>query len=123
MADLNARNLTLMALIIGCFLQLGAQLFAISVLVSTIAEAPPRSFAILEGPYRYDSSAFWDVVPMITGILFLVAIIANWTSSRRWLLVSAFALFVLAAGLLLLVAMFRPVTMRRFSREDKASQP
>ena len=99
MRALNIRDASLLALIVSCFLQLGAQLFAISVVVSTITQAPPRSFAILEGEYRYDSSAFWDVVPMITGLLFLIAVAANWTSSRRWLLVAAFALFVLA-GLL-----------------------
>lgn len=99
MRALNVPNASLLALIISCFLQLGAQLFAISVVVSTITEAPPRSFAILEGQYRYDSSAFWDIVPIITGVLFLIAVVANWTSSRRWLLLSAFALFVVA-GLL-----------------------
>jgi len=62
MGNLNIRNLTLMALITSCFMQIGAQLFAISVMVSTIAEAPPRSFAILEGQYRYDSSPFWETV-------------------------------------------------------------
>ena len=99
MRAVNIPNACLLALVVSCFLQLGAQLFALSVVVSTLAEAPPRSFAILEGGYRYDSSAFWDIVPMITGVLFLVAIVANWTSSRRWLLLAAFALFVLA-GLL-----------------------
>ena len=67
MASLNIRNIILMALIVSCFIQVGAQLFALSVVASTIAEAPPRSFAILEGPYRYDSSAFWSTVPPITG--------------------------------------------------------
>jgi len=168
MGALNIRNASLMALIISCFLQVGAQLFAISVVASTIAQAPPRSFAILQGEYRYDSSAFWNIVPMITGVLFLIAVVANWNSSRRWLLLAAFALFVVAgllagfflepqfasiiatgysdtvdpvlqsqaaqwyaldwgvwvigfaAGLLLLVAMLRPVSMHKSNREDKA---
>ena len=170
MRALSIPNASLLALIISCFLQLGAQLFAISVVVGTITEAPPRSFAILEGPYRYDSSAFWDVVPMITGLLFLIAVIANWTNSRRWLLLTAFALFVLAgllaglflepefasmiatgyadtvdpvlqsraaqwyaldwsvwvvglaSGLLLLIALLRPVAMRKSKHEGEAAQ-
>lgn len=104
MGNLNARNLTLMALITSCFLQVGGGLFAISVLISTITEAPPRSFALLEGEYRYDSSAFWETLPPITAILFVVALIANWKTSRRRLVVAAFALFILGgllAGLLL----------------------
>lgn len=99
MRSLNTRNLTLMAVITSCFLQAGGGLFAISVLVSTITEAPPRSFAILEGEYRYDSSAFWETLPPITAILFVVALIANWKTTRRWLVVAAFALFI-AGGLL-----------------------
>lgn len=104
MGDLNLRNVTLMALIISCFMQIGAQLFAISVVVSTITEAPPRSFAILEGAYHYDSSPFWSTVPPITGLLFIVALFANWKTPRRTFLLVSFALFVMAglvAGVLL----------------------
>lgn len=104
MAGLNARNLTLMALITSCFLQVGGGLFAILVVVNTIIEAPPRSFAILEGAYRYDSRAFWETLPPITAVLFIIALIANWKTTRRWLLMAAFALFILGgllAGLLL----------------------
>jgi hypothetical protein len=96
MGDLNLRNIALMALIVSCFFQIGAQFFAISVVVSTIAEAPPRSLAILEGDYRYDSSGFWNTVPPITGILFILALVANWKTARRTLLIVAFALFVVA---------------------------
>ena len=104
MGDLNLRNVTLMALIISCFMQIGAQLFAISVVVSTITEAPPRSFAILEGAYHYDSSPFWNTVPPITGLLFIIALFANWKTPRRTFLLVSFALFVMAgvvAGVLL----------------------
>lgn len=104
MGGLNIRDITLMALIISCFMQIGAQLFALSVVASTIAEAPPRSFAILEGQYRYDSSPFWSTVPPITGLLFIVGLIANWKTPRRALLLAAFGLFLiggLVAGLLL----------------------
>jgi hypothetical protein len=99
MGNLNVRNVTLIALITSCFLQIGGGLFAISILVSTIIEAPPRSFAILEGAHRYDSRAFWETLPPITAILFIVALIANWMTTRRWLVATAFALFILG-GLL-----------------------
>lgn len=88
-------NITLMALSLSCLLQIGAQLFAVSMIARVLQSAPPRSFAILEGPYRYDSSAFWDVVPALTAVLFLVALVANWKTDRRALVVGAFALFVL----------------------------
>jgi hypothetical protein len=83
-------------LIVSCFAQIGAQLFAISIIAHVVQSAPPRSFAILEGPYRYDSSAFWQIVPPITTVLFLVALIANWKTDRRKLLLGAFTLFLIA---------------------------
>ena len=99
MGTLNIRNLTLMAVITSCFLQVGGGLFAISVVVSTLIKAPPRSFAMLQGAYRYDSSVFWETVPPLTAILFVIALIANWKTTRRWLVGAAFVLFILG-GLL-----------------------
>jgi hypothetical protein len=57
---LNVKNLTLMAVAAACLVQVGAQLFALSVVAGTVSAAPPRSFAILQGDYRYDSSGFWS---------------------------------------------------------------
>jgi hypothetical protein len=104
MKELNLRNITLMALVASCLMQVGAQLFALSVMANTIAEAPPRSFAILQGEYRYDSGSFWSTLPVITFSLFIIALIANWKTPRRKLLLLALTLFVvagLAAGLYL----------------------
>jgi hypothetical protein len=104
MRELNIRNLALMTLIFSCFMQIGGQLFAVSVLVSTITDAPPRSFAILEGEYPYDSSGFWSTLPPITAFLYVVALIANWKTQRRMLLLVSLGLFIfggLIAGLVL----------------------
>lgn len=88
-------NITLIALVVSCFLQIGAQLFAVSIIARVVQSAPPRSFAILEGPYRYDSRAFWQIVPPMTAALFLVAFVANWKTDRRNRLVGAFTLFLI----------------------------
>ena len=104
MREFDIRNIALITLIFSCFMQIGGQLFAISVLVSTITEAPPRSFAILHGEYAYDSSGFWGTVPPITALLYVVALIANWKTPRRPLLLLSVALFLIAgllAGLVL----------------------
>jgi hypothetical protein len=103
MKRVNAPNLTLAALVATCFIQIGAQLFALVVVAGTVAAAPPRSFAMLAGEYAYNSSGFWNTVPMVTSVLFLVALIANWKTRRRGLLFLALSLFVigsLIAGLL-----------------------
>ena len=91
-------NITLIALIVSCFLQVGAQLFAISIIARVVQSAPPRSFAILEGPYPYDSGPFWQIVPPITTILFLVALTGNWKTDRRKLILFAFTLFLIAGA-------------------------
>jgi hypothetical protein len=95
MRELSFRNVTLMAAAASCFIQIGAQLFAVSVVARTVAKAPPRSFALFEGAYGYDSSGFWNTVPPITALLLLIALAANWKTQRRNLLLIAIAVFVL----------------------------
>lgn len=97
-------NLTLVAVAASYCFQAGAGFFALAVVARVVSAAPPRSLAILEGEYRYDSSGFWQVAPSITALLFLLALVANWKSRRRALLLGAFAIFVLsglASGALL----------------------
>ena len=91
------KNVSLIASIVSCFTQIGAQLFAIVVIVRTTIAAPPRSFAMLEGEYGYDSSIFWDTVPMITLALLILAIITNWRTTRRYLLLLSLAVFVIGS--------------------------
>jgi hypothetical protein len=93
---LSLRNLTLIAAIVSCLIQAGAQLFAIVVVVDTVTQAPPRSLAMLAGEYGYDSGAFWEVVPIVTSVLLLVALGTNWKSPRRRLLLGAVVTFVIA---------------------------
>lgn len=95
--EMNLKNLSLIALTASCLLQAGAQLFAISIVASTLSKAPPRSFAMLQGEYGYNSSAFWDTVPMITLVLFIIALIMNWKSQRRNFILFALTFFISAA--------------------------
>ena len=92
---MNLKNITLIALTASCFLQTGAQLFAVSIVASTVSEAPPRSFAMLQGEYGYNSSAFWDIVPSITFLLFIIALITNWKTQRKKLILFALTLFII----------------------------
>lgn len=105
MRELKFANLSLMALIASYFMQYGGQLFALVVSASTVAKAPPRSFAMWQGEYGYDSSAFWDAIPTITAVLFVVSLIANWRTSRRNLVLLAAAMFVVGAVLAMFLLM------------------
>lgn len=89
--------LLLLSLLCLLLIQLGAQLFAITVAVDTLIESPPESFAMIQGDFPYDSSIFWDVFPNVLGSVFLITIISNWrTKFKKWILIS-FGLYVLSA--------------------------
>ena len=89
--------LLLLSLLSLLLIQLGAQLFAITVAVTTLIESPPESFAMIQGDFPYDSSTFWNVYPNIIGSFFLITIIFNWrTKFKKWILIS-FGLYVLSA--------------------------
>ena len=100
---MNLKNVTLLAATASCVMQVGAQLFAVSIVASTIAAAPPRSFLILQGEFGYDSSSFWNMAPTITFLLLIIALITNWKTPRRKLILSALILFIFAG---ILAALF-----------------
>ena len=91
------KDLSLIACAASSLVQVGAQLFAILVIVRTLIAAPPRSFAMLQGNYGYDSSIFWNTVPMITLVAMLVALVANWKTTRRGLMLLALGLFIVGS--------------------------
>lgn len=82
MRELNIQNITLMALVASWFIQIGGQVFALIAVDSALVAAPPRSFAMLQGEYRYDGSPFWSTVPPMTLVLFIIALVANWKTGR-----------------------------------------
>ena len=51
---------------------------------------------MLQGEYGYNSTSFWDIVPSITFLLFIIALITNWKTQRQKLILFALALFIFA---------------------------
>ena len=97
MKELNLRNIALIAVVASWFIQVGGQVFALIAVDSILIVAPPRSFAMLQGEYAYDSDAFWSTVPPITGLLLIIALVANWKTERRKFLLVAFVLMIVVA--------------------------
>jgi hypothetical protein len=97
MKRISLPNITLAALTASALIQNGAQLFALSIIARTVSKAPPRSFAILTGEYAYDSRIFWEIVPTITLVLLLIALVTNWRTARRKFLLMTLGLFVVGA--------------------------
>lgn len=89
-------NFSLLSLTSGLFIQLGAQLFAILVIVGTLVESPPESLAMLNGPYGYDSSLFWNFVPNVNFILFILATVFNWKNKHRNWILAALAFYFIS---------------------------
>ncbi len=112
-------NLSLLSLICGLFVQIGAQLFAILVIVRTLIKAPPESLAMLKGPYGYDSSTYWDVFPNITFTLFIIATISNWKNKHRNWILFAFAVYFIAGLCAIFITgpMFTQLTNGEFQGE------
>ena len=96
-------TLSLIPAVVGALLQAGAQLFAVAVVVGTVTKAPPRSLAMYAGEYGYNSGPFWEVMPTVTLALLLIALVGNWRTPRRRLLLSAVALFIVAGLFTVLV--------------------
>ena len=96
-------KISLLAIFATLFVQIGAQLFALLAIVQTLVKNPPESFQMLAGDYGYDSSIFWDTIPNVTTLLFVIALIACWkTNARMWIIIS-FSFFILAGVLAMVV--------------------
>jgi hypothetical protein len=91
-------NIALIAVTASYLIQIGAGAFALGVVGRVLVAAPPRSLAMLEGAYAYDGNAFWEVVPPITALLFVLAIITNWKTRRRGLVIAAFLVFIISGA-------------------------
>jgi hypothetical protein len=50
---------------------------------------------MLNGKYGYNSTAFWNTVPMITFVLFIIALITNRKNQRRKFILFALTLFII----------------------------
>jgi len=88
---------TYLLLMANYFIQGGASLFATTVSVSTLVQAPPRSLTMVQGEFPFNPEIFWNVFPNIGFVLFVIALIANWrTPYRRWV-VSGWLVSLVAA--------------------------
>jgi hypothetical protein len=102
-------NISLFALTISFIILLGGGNYEAINVVGKLASAPPRSLAMLQGPYRFFPVPFWATFHTLTEILFVIALILNWKVSkeRRKILLYCFA------GAMLI----RAVTMLYFAPE------
>lgn len=79
-------------------------------ITTVVASAPPKSFAMMQGPYGLNPVKFWVTFRPVTILLFLIVIVSNWSfmAKRRKLIFAAFTLDV--AVILATFLYFAPAT-------------
>ena len=95
MFGIRIRDGALMLALLGVTIMIGAELFGHRVVGATVFQNPPKSFAMFQGEYGYDSSGFWQQIPPLTLVAFLIATALNWNSERRKLLTVGLFGFIL----------------------------
>lgn len=85
-------NFTLLSLTLFYLIMLGGGNYEQLNVTSVVASAPPKSLAMIQGPYGFSPIAFWATFRPLTILFFILALIFNWNISpdRRKLLVIAF---------------------------------
>jgi len=90
---LRLANISLFALTISFLILLGGGNYEAINVTPKLVSAPPRSLAMMQGPYGFFPVFFWIVFHPLTELLFILALILNWKVSpyRRRILIFAFA--------------------------------
>lgn len=84
-----------MAAAISFIIVLGAAVYEHTAVVPRWKLAPPASLVMFQGPYGLNTAAFWKPIHPITLALLITALIANWKTARRKLLMIHLAGYVL----------------------------
>jgi len=80
------KNTILMAAIIAHFSLVGADIFCQVAITPVALSAPPASLTMYQGEYVYNSTLFWLPTNMIALGLLIAALVMNWRTTRRNLL-------------------------------------
>lgn len=91
---MRAATWILMALGASYFVLLGADIFGQVAIAVTAFEAPPRSLAMFQGDYVYDSGPFWRAATSLTTVLAFLALLSNWKTPRRALVLAFVVAFL-----------------------------
>src|SRR5687768_12517576 len=86
--DLAKAEMWLLITTLVYFLMNGAQIFETAAVVPKWSASPPKSFALISGPYGINLKAFWIIVHSIHEITFFIALYFCWKIDpvRNWLL-------------------------------------
>ena len=92
------RNLFLILASISFVVVIGGAVYEHLALVPVWTSAVPASLTVFQGPYRLAAENFWIPIHPVTIVLFVVALIANWKTDRRILIIAPLVGYVLILG-------------------------
>lgn len=93
----KSAGVTLVLLCLFYIIMLGGGNYEQMNITKVIISAPPKSFAMLTGEYRFSPIAFWATFRPITILLFITALVLNWNVSpfKRKILIVSFSIDIL----------------------------
>ena len=104
----SIRNSVLLLLILLYIMMTGGGAYEQLNVTRVVAEAPPRSLAMLQGPYGFNPVLFWITFRPLTLLLFIIAAIVTFRTPQRRLLLTA--LFIDICVILATYLYFAPET-------------
>jgi len=93
------RNLLLILASISFITVIGGAVYEHLALVPVWSSAVPASLSVFQGEYRLTPEKFWMLIHPVTVGLLIAALVANWTSDRRPLIVSTLAGYLIVLGI------------------------
>ncbi len=87
---MHVRNLLLSLACLSFIIVIGGAVYEHIAVVPRWSVAPPSSLAMFQGPYGLNPAPFWQIIHPITLAFFIAALVANWKTQRRRLILIAF---------------------------------
>jgi hypothetical protein len=84
------RNLLLSLACLSFIIVIGGAVYEHIAVVPRWSAAPPASLVMFQGPYGLNPAPFWQIIHPITLILFIAALVSNWKTNRRKLILIVF---------------------------------
>lgn len=80
---MNFRNFLYIITCISFGVVIGAAVYEHTALWPVAYSMLPKSLAIFQGPYRFDSAPFWIYIHPVTLVLFISTAILTWNTERK----------------------------------------
>ena len=93
------RTLFLILASISFVVVIGGAVYEHLALVPVWTSAVPASLTVFQGEYALRAQNFWIPIHPVTIVLMVGALIANWRSDRRWLIILPLAGYVIVLGI------------------------